>query len=143
MVKSISCLILNLLVTSGFLLSKVAVLLIMVNQLFVTKYIFVRPPLSPSQICSCLSFGFVVNLTICLFLSYKSSGSKLCFPFVINQESTTLQTVYMILPLIVSFVVKVVITYMYHEIYITIKKSEKIHKYHGQKRNKKTCFLFH
>ena len=85
---SISCLMLNMLVMSGFLLSKVVVLLMVVNQLFVTKYIFVRRPLSPSQILYCLTLGFVVNLSTCLYLSYKSSSSPVCFTFVVKQEST-------------------------------------------------------
>ena len=139
--RSISCLILNMLVTSGFLLSKVTVLLMVVNQLFVTKYIFVRRPLSPSQILYCLLFGFVVNISICLYLSYISSGSPLCFTFVINQESTIIQTVYIAILLFVTLIIKVVIIYMYHEIYIAIEKSGKIHSNYGQRCNRK-CAVF-
>ena len=135
---SISCLILNLFVSSGFLLSKLTVLLIVINQLFVTKYIFVRQPLSHSQIFYCLSFGFVINLFVCLFLSYKSSGSPLCFIFVVNQKSIIPQIVYVTLLLFVTFVIKVVIIYMYHEIYIAIKNSEKIPKNYGKMRGRKS-----
>ena len=139
--RTISCLILNLLVSSGFLLSKLSVLLIVINQLFVTKYIFVRRPLSPCQIFYCLSFGFVINLLFCLYLSYKSSGSPLCFPFVIFQHFTILEIVYITLLLFVTLVIKIAIICMYHEIYIAIAKSEKIHTNCGKLKGQK-CAIF-
>ena len=127
-ISSAECLSLKVLITSGFILSKMTIFLIVVNQLFVTKYIFVRQPLSRLQIAGCLFSIFVLNFIFNAIHSYESSGSVLCFPFMLSKSSNIYHYVHISLILALTFALQVLIFYMYHEIYIAIKASDDISK---------------
>ena len=140
--SSYNCLILDLLISTGFLLSKFTVFLIVVNQLFVTKYIFVRVPLSRVQILYSSSFFFFVNVVIAVLHSSHQIDSTLCFPFVVTNNGSTTHLVYVSWLLIVTLLFKLTILYMYREIYITIKASDAGTKtYRTRQIMKSTIFI--
>ena len=125
-ISSFACFSLKVLTTAGFILSKMTIFLIVVNQLFVTKYIFVRQPLSRLQIAGCLLLMFALNFIFNGIHSYESSGLVSCFPFMLSKTSSAFHYVHISLILLITFVLQMVIFYMYYQIYIAIRASDDI-----------------
>ena len=65
---------------------------------------------------------------MCFTLSFQTTGSRLCFPFIVKQDYSTFHILYISVLLITALCFKVAIIYMYREIYITIKNSDNISK---------------
>ena len=121
---STNCLALNLLSSTGYLLSKIAILLIVQNQLMVTKYIFKKQPLQRKQVIMCLSFGFVVNFIFHVVeYQYNTPHSISCFIFSIKHNIESLQLAHIMTILIAALLFQVVNVYSYNEIHHSISET--------------------
>ena len=140
-ISSFACFSLKVLTTAAFILSKMTIFLIVVNQLFVTKYIFVRQPLSRLQIVGCLLLTFVLNFVFNGIHSYESSGLVSCFPFMLSKTSSAFHYVHISLILLITFVLQMLIFYMYYQIYIAIRASDDISR-KSTKLQVQKCTIF-
>ena len=91
--SSPTCLCLQIIAMSGVLLLPYTRLLLTVNRLLVTRYVFTRRPLSARQVAFYTILGWCVSLTIVLWGNFTSSRAHFsCFPMLlVYGESDTLR----------------------------------------------------
>ena len=81
------CLCLQIIAMSGIFLSPYTRLLLAVNRLLVTRYVFTRGTLSTRQVALCSIFGWCLSLTIILWGHFTSSGTHFsCFPMLYGKS---------------------------------------------------------
>ena len=84
-----SCLSLQILAMSGVLLSPYTRLLIAINRLLVTRFVFIRSPLSTRQVARYSIFGLCVSVAITLWGSIKYRGRHYsCFPMLYEKSES-------------------------------------------------------
>ena len=83
------CISLQILAMSGVLLSPYTRLLIAINRLLVTRYVFIRSPLSARQVALYSIFGWCVSVAIILWGSIKYRGRHYsCFPMLYEKSES-------------------------------------------------------
>ena len=86
-----TCISLQFIAMSGVLLSPYTRLLIAINRLLVTRYVFTRSPLSERQVALYSIFGWCLSVAITLWGSIKCRGRHYsCFP-MLYEKSESLQ----------------------------------------------------
>ena len=84
-----TCISLQILAMSGVLLSPYTRLLIAINRLLVTRYVFTRSPLSARQVALYSIFGWCMSVAITLWGSIKYRGRHYsCFPMLYKKSES-------------------------------------------------------
>ena len=84
-----TCISLQILAMSGVLLSPYTRLLIAINRLLVTRYVFIRSPLSTRQVALYRIFGWCLSVAITLWGSIKYRGRHYsCFPMLYEKSES-------------------------------------------------------
>ena len=84
-----TCISLQILAMSGVLLSPYTRLLIAINRLLVTRYVFIRRPLSARQVALYSIFGWCLSVAITLWGSVKYRGRHYsCFPMLYEKSES-------------------------------------------------------
>ena len=87
--SSVTCISLQILAMSGVLLSPYTRLLIAINRLLVTRYVFIRSPLSARQVVLYSIFGWCLSVAITLWGSIKYRGRHYsCFPMLYEKSES-------------------------------------------------------
>ena len=135
--SSHTCLGLQIVAMSGVFLSPYTRLLIAVNRLLVTRYVFTRRPLSTRQVALYTIFGWCVSLVIILWGNFKYGGRHFsCFPMLHETTETRWKRVDIWIYLTLSTAILVGILTIYVSILRFVNHQDKKFGRKGGKRLK-------
>ena len=123
---SYTCRCLNTIVMAGFFLSRFTILVIVINHLLVTKFIFKKRPLSTKQILGYLSLAWAIVIMMSIVETmYNRISHITCFPFFSSRNDTYLHWMDIYILLFVTLCMILSVKYMYWNIFHYVQQSSK------------------